>query len=73
MDRLRRIDVGAIMIGLIILGVGTYYLLVKTFGLALPDLNWDQIWPLCLVALGVGILWGAWIRMTPHGQGPTSV
>ena len=71
MDRLRSIDVGAILIGLIILGVGIYYTLVNIFGVQLAELDWDKIWPLAVIALGVGILWGAWARMGTHGQGPT--
>jgi len=71
-DRLRRIDLGAILIGLLILGVGIYYLLVNTFGLQLAELDWDKIWPLAVVALGIGIIWGAWSKMTPRGHGPTS-
>jgi hypothetical protein len=71
-DRLRRLDVGAILIGLIILGVGIYYTLVNVFGMELAELDWDKIWPLAVIALGVGILWGAWSRMGTHGQGPTS-
>ena len=72
MERLRRIDVGAILLGLIVLGVGTYYTLVNVFGLELAQLDWDMIWPLGVVALGIGIIWGAWSRVTPHGQGPTA-
>ena len=72
MDKLRRIDLGAILIGLLILGVGIYDLLVNTFGLQLAELDWDKIWPLAVVALGIGIIWGAWSKMTPHGHGPTS-
>ena len=71
-DRLRSIDIGAILFGLIVLGVGIYYTLVNVFGLELAELDWDMIWPLAVVALGIGILWGAWSRMTPHGQGPSS-
>jgi hypothetical protein len=71
MDKLRRIDIGAILIGLIILAVGIYYVLVNVFGLPLEELDWDKIWPLAVVALGIGIIWGAWSRMTPHGHGPT--
>ena len=71
MDKLRRIDLGAILIGLVILGVGIYYTLVNVFDLALAELDWDMIWPLCVVALGIGILWNAWNRTTPHGHGPT--
>jgi hypothetical protein len=70
-DRLRRIDLGAILIGLIILGVGVYYTLVNVFGWELAELDWDMIWPLAVVALGIGILWGAWSRMGTPGHGPT--
>ncbi len=72
MERLRQIDLGAIIFGVLVLGVGIYYLLTNTFGLALPDLNWDMIWPIAVIALGVGIIWGAWNRMGTHRQGPTS-
>jgi hypothetical protein len=71
-ERLRHVDVGAILIGLIILGVGLYYTLVNVFGLQLAELDWDKIWPLAVIALGVGIIWGAWSRMGSHGQGPTA-
>ena len=70
MDKLRRLDMGALLIGLIILGVGAYYLLVNTFGFSLPELDWDRVWPLAVVALGIGILWGAWSRMGRSGHGP---
>jgi hypothetical protein len=71
MDRLRGIDLGAILIGLIILGIGIYYTLVNVFGWQLAELDWDMIWPLAVMALGIGILWGAWSRMGSHGHGPT--
>jgi hypothetical protein len=71
-DRLRRIDIGAILIGLLILGVGIYYTLVNVFGLELGELDWDKIWPLAVIALGIGILWGAWARMGSHGPGSPS-
>jgi hypothetical protein len=70
MDRLRRLDLGAFLIGLIVLGVGVYYLLVNTLGIDLPELDWDMIWPLAVIALGIGLLWGAWGRMSRGGQGP---
>ena len=37
-----RRDAGGIVFGAILLLVGGYYLLQQTFGLNLPDLNWDQ-------------------------------
>ena len=63
MNWLRHFDVGAAIFGLLVLGVGVYYLLVNTFGVSLPELNWDQIWPIAVIALGAGILWGTWSRM----------
>lgn len=71
MDMLRRLDVGSILIGLIVVGVGIYYTLVNVFGFQLAELNWDMVWPLAVVAVGVGILWEAWRRTTPHGGSPT--
>lgn len=68
MQERRWIDPGALLLGLIILAVGTYYLLVNTFGLSLPELNWDQIWPLFVIALGLGILYSAWMKRG-RGQG----
>jgi hypothetical protein len=53
---------GGLIFGGILLLVGVYYLLQQTLGLDLPDLNWDQLWPILLILLGGGILWGAWSR-----------
>jgi hypothetical protein len=67
MDWLRRLDLGALLFGLVVLGVGVYYLLANTFGITLPELNWDKIWPLAVVALGVGMVWGSWVKIG-HGE-----
>jgi hypothetical protein len=61
-ERLRNLDVGGMIFGLIILGVGVYYLLQKTFGLSIPDLDWDKIWPLFVIALGIGVVFSTWSR-----------
>jgi len=45
--------------------VGGYFVLRNTLGFDIPNLNWDLIWPLFIVALGVGVLWGA----MAHGSG----
>lgn len=50
------VDVGALIFGAILLLVGGYYLLVNTFGIQLPELNWDQIWPIALIALGIAVV-----------------
>ncbi len=52
-------DLGALLFGVILLFVGGYYLLTKTFGINLPELNWDMVWPLFVIALGAGLLWRA--------------
>ena len=73
MDQLRRADVGGVVIGLIILGVGVYYLLDNTFGFTMPELDWDKIWPLAIIVLGLAT-WGclspvASRRAQPVGPG----
>lgn len=60
----RRRDAGGLIFGGILLVVGIYYLLQRTMGLDIPDLNWDQIWPVFVILLGGGILYGAWSRRT---------
>jgi len=49
----RRVDTGALILGAILLLVGGYFLLRNAFGFELPELDWDLIWPLGLVAIGV--------------------
>ena len=60
MDRRRGLDVGGLVFGAILLVVGGYYLLRNTFGLSIPELNWDLIWPLLVIGLGVAVLYGVW-------------
>jgi hypothetical protein len=55
MDR-RNFDFGALIFGLVVLGVGVYYLLQNTLGLQMPDLDWDKIWPFLVIVLGCAIL-----------------
>ncbi len=52
----RKVDVGALIFGAILLLVGGYYLLVNTFGITLPELDWDQIWPIALIGLGLAVV-----------------
>jgi TRAP-type C4-dicarboxylate transport system permease small subunit len=52
----RKVDIAALIFGGALLLVGGYYLLVNTFGVDLPELDWDQIWPIALVVLGLVIL-----------------
>jgi uncharacterized integral membrane protein len=56
MQTRRAVDTGALVLGVILVLVGGYFLLENAFGIELPELNWDLIWPLALVALGIGIV-----------------
>jgi len=67
MNRYRRLDLGGLIFGAILLVVGGYFVLRNTLGFDIPDLNWDLIWPLFIVALGVGVLWGAMTRGSGSG------
>jgi hypothetical protein len=60
----RRRDIGGLVLGGILLVVGIYYLLQRTLGLDIPDLNWDQLWPIAVILLGGAILYGNWTRRT---------
>jgi hypothetical protein len=50
------VDIGALIFGAILLLVGGYYLLVNTFGITLPELDWDAIWPIALIGLGLAVV-----------------
>ncbi|MGZ6340166.1 MAG: LiaI-LiaF-like domain-containing protein [Candidatus Limnocylindrales bacterium] len=62
MNGIGRRDVGALMLGLILLAVGVYFVLRNTLGLTLPDIQADQVWPLLVVALGLSVLYREWSR-----------
>jgi len=65
-----KVDVGALIFGAILLLVGGYYLLVNTFGMDLPELDWDQIWPIAIIGLGLAVL--ARAVASRSGSGPGS-
>jgi hypothetical protein len=48
----RRTGTGAIVIGGILIIVGAYYVLRNTFGIDLPELDDDAVWPLLVLAIG---------------------
>jgi hypothetical protein len=51
----RRYDWGSLVFGLLILVIGAY-LLLKSLGIAVPDVTGDAVWPLILVAVGAVVL-----------------
>jgi uncharacterized integral membrane protein len=62
----RRIDVGALIFGAILLVVGVYYLLENTFGIKMPEINWDQVWPIFVIVLGASVV----LRAVVSRRGP---
>jgi hypothetical protein len=57
MERRRRFaDFGGLILALVLITVGGWYLLRNTFGLDMPEIDGDAIWPIIVLALGIGIL-----------------
>lgn len=50
------VDVGARVWGLVMLGVGLWFLADVTLGLPLPTVAWRDLWPVALIALGLLIV-----------------
>lgn len=64
----RRLDIGALVFGAIVLFAGGYYFLRNTLGLKLGELDWEPIWPVIVIIIGASILIGVFTR--PHGNEP---
>ena len=58
----RRRDAGGLIFGGILLIVGIYYLFQRTLGLDIPDLEWEQVWPVAVILLGGVIIYNNWTR-----------
>lgn len=52
-------NVASIVVGLVLLAVGIWYLLDHTLGIDMPRIDWGDLWPLILVVLGAAVLWQA--------------
>ena len=50
--RQRGRNVASIVVGLVFLGIGIWYFLDTTLGLTMPDIEWDNIWPILLIVIG---------------------
>ena len=48
----RGTNVASILVGLVFLGIGIWYFLDTTLGLTMPDIEWDNIWPILLIVIG---------------------
>jgi len=57
--RSRGPSLATIVVGLVIIAIGLYYLLDVTFGLDLPRITWGALWPVILIIVGGLIVIGA--------------
>lgn len=57
--RERRVDTGALVLGGLLVVLGGYFLLREGFGIELPEIDWDLVWPIGIILLGVAVLLGA--------------
>jgi hypothetical protein len=48
--------IGTLVGGLLVVAVGAYFLLRNAFGFAIPDINWDLVWPVVVIVTGLAIL-----------------
>jgi hypothetical protein len=53
---------GSIVFGLILLAIGTWFFLEQTLGFELPELRWNDLWPVILIGIGLWIVLGAMRR-----------
>ena len=59
MRRHRASGAGGVVVGLVLIAIGTYYVLTNTLGIDLPELDGDMIWPIIVMAIGVLIVFRA--------------
>jgi uncharacterized membrane protein len=48
----RKSSLASIVIGLIILAIGVYWLLDRTLGVPMPRIQWGSLWPILLIVVG---------------------
>lgn len=62
----QRFDIGWLVIGVVLLGVGVWYFLSNTLGFDLGELNGDAIWPILVIGLGLSVLVRVWRNASNH-------
>ena len=45
-------NIVAIVVGLVLIAVGLYYVLDVTLGISLPAIRWGSLWPVILILIG---------------------
>jgi hypothetical protein len=54
--RSRESNVASMVVGLILLAIGVWYLLDQTLGIRMPRIDWGDIWPIFLIGIGAIVL-----------------
>ena len=50
--RERETNIASMVVGIILLVIGVWYLLDQTLGIAMPRIDWSDFWPIILIAIG---------------------
>jgi hypothetical protein len=45
-------NIATVVIGLVLVAIGLYYLLDVTLGVDLPPIRWGSVWPIILIVIG---------------------
>ncbi len=57
-------NVASIVLGLVLLTIGIWYLLDQTLRLDMPRIRWSDLWPIILIVLGGVMLYRSATRRT---------
>ena len=52
----------SILFGLVILGLGLWFFAEHTLGYDLPRIQWNQVWPITLIVIGLWVVLGSMRR-----------
>ena len=50
--RSRESNIASMVVGVILLVIGVWYLLDQTLGIQMPRIDWGDFWPILLIAIG---------------------
>lgn len=57
-------NVASIVVGIVLLAIGVWYLLDQTLELDMPRIDWSDFWPVILIAVGGIMLYRSATRRT---------
>ena len=60
----RGVDTGAMVWGAILLVVGLWFFLDNTLGIELPAIDWGDVWPVIVIAVGAILIFQGMRRRT---------